>query len=204
MTQLITIRSAVALIGVAGLTACATPDTSAMGALPSEPSARARSLAEVKDELDALGTPQAAASSAPMNATTAMSATQAAPMSATAAAPGVIAASDPTMITGLGFAQIAGQPGNTLNEKRLLALRAARMDALRDLTEQVHGIHINASTTVGQARIGNDSLSAVVDGTIRGARTVRITPKGTDGYEVELSLDPATVAYIVRAFRGQV
>jgi hypothetical protein len=52
--------------------------------------------------------------------------------------------------------------------------------------------------------VQDDSLTALVDGTIRGARTVRVTPKGTDSYEVEMMLDRDTVAYIVRALKGRV
>ena len=107
-------------------------------------------------------------------------------------------------LKGLGFAQIAGQPGGTMNAKRLMAIRTARMDALRDLAEQVHGIRLSASTSIRDAVVLDDSLSALVEGTIRGARTVRVTPKGTDSYEVEMMLDRDTVAYIVRALKGRV
>lgn len=107
-------------------------------------------------------------------------------------------------IKGIGFAQIAGQPGKTVNEKRLMAIRAARLDALRDLTEQVHGIRLSSTTSIRDAVVGNDQMTAVVEGTLRGARTVRVTPKGTDSYEIEMVIDRETVAYIVRALRGRV
>ena len=101
-------------------------------------------------------------------------------------------------------AEIAGQPGKTHNEKRLMAMRAARLDAMRDLVEQIHGIRLSASTSIRDAVVQDYSLTAMVDGTIRGARTVRVTPKGTDSYEVEMMLDRDTVAYIVRALKGRV
>ena len=37
-----------------------------------------------------------------------------------------------------------------------------------------------------------------------GGYIVRVTPKGTDSYEVEMMLDRDTVAYIVRALKGRV
>lgn len=107
-------------------------------------------------------------------------------------------------LKGLGFAQVAGQPGKTLNEKRLMAIRAARVDALRDLTEQVHGVRISATTTVRDAVVADDTLGAVVQGTLRGARTLRVTASGSDSYEVEMALDRDTVAYIVRALKGRI
>lgn len=104
-------------------------------------------------------------------------------------------------IRGLGMAQISKQPGSSINEKRLMAIRAARLEALRDLTEQVHGISVTSETTLRQTVIKNDSLRGLVEGEIRGARTERITPKGSDSYEVVLTLAPDVVAYIARAGR---
>ncbi len=113
-----------------------------------------------------------------------------APMSA---APEVVA------FTGLGLAQVASQPGQTINDKRLMAIRAARIEALRDLTEQIHGIQISAHSTLRDQVLLNDQVGALVAGEIRGAQTLRITPKGDDGYEVAMALSPDTVRYIVRA-----
>lgn len=102
---------------------------------------------------------------------------------------------------GLGMAQISKQPGGSINEKRLLAIRAARLEALRDLTEQVHGIALTSETTLRDTIVQNDSLRGLVEGEIRGAKTERITPKGSDSYEVVMTLDPDVVAYITRFAR---
>jgi hypothetical protein len=162
------------------LAGCVQTPKTATQALPLSATETTRQLAEVKDNLDAadrMGAPPP---------------------------PPVAAVRDVQPLKGLGFAQIAAQPGRTTNAKRLMAIRAARVDALRDLTEQVHGIRINATTTLRDAVVKDDSLSAVVQGTLRGARTVRVTPKGSDSYEVEMVLDRETVAYIVRALKGRV
>lgn len=176
-----------AALGLSLVAGC--DDMSAVSALPPNAAPYATTIAEVKDDLDGATAATAPAAETAMAENTGAAAQAAAPM--------------PVLITGLGFAQIARQPGGNMNQKRLLALRAARMDAMRDLTEQVHGIHISASTTISDLVVQNDHLQALVEGTIRGARTVRITPKGSDGYEVELALDADTVAYIVRAMRNQ-
>ncbi len=169
------------LFPAALLAGCVSTPPTATEALPLSATETTQQLAEVKDNLDAADR---------MNAP---------PPPAT-----VAAAAEVRPLKGLGFAQIAGQPGKTQNEKRLMAIRAARMDALRDLTEQVHGIRIAASTTVRDAVVQDDSLSAVVQGTLRGARTLRVSPSGSDSYEVEMVLDRETVAYIVRALKGRV
>ncbi|WP_424178238.1 LPP20 family lipoprotein [Yoonia sp. TsM2_T14_4] len=82
-----------------------------------------------------------------------------------------------------------------------MAIRVARLDAMRDLTEQVHGLRLSAQTTVVDAVLQNDTTRASVDGTIRGARTVRINPVGRDTYEVVLELDRDMIARIMMAVR---
>lgn len=176
-----------ALLGcAAALLGCAQAAPSAKSALPLDVRTGTVQLAAIKDDLDAadrLALVGAASGSA-------------------VAAP-VLSGQTVPSLRGLGFAQIAGQPGKTQNEKRLMAIRAARVDALRDLTEQVHGVRLSATTTVRDAVVADDSLSAVVQGTLRGARTLRVTAKGGDSYEVEMELDRDTVAYIVRALKGR-
>ena len=107
----------------------------------------------------------------------------------------------PVQIVGRGFGQVAGQPGGTLNERRLMAIRAARMEALRDLTEQVHGVQIRSGSTLRDAAMTDDTITALVEGEIRGARTLSITPRDADSFEVVMALDPDTVRYILRAAR---
>ncbi len=177
---------AVLLVIPLALLGCATGAPTAKSALPLDARAPVRQLAAIKDDLDAA---DRMAGPAPVAGGGAMPG-----LSAQAAAP----------LKGLGFAQIAGQPGKTQNEKRLMAIRAARVDALRDLAEQVHGVRLSASTTVRDAVVADDSLNAVVNGTLRGAKTLRVTAKGSDSYEVEMELDRETVAYIVRALKGRV
>ena len=105
-------------------------------------------------------------------------------------------------ITGMGYASVSSQPAKSINQRRLMAIRAARLEAMRNLTEQVHGMKINSRTTVIDAIVQNDSLRATVDGLIVGAKTVRINPVGADTYEVVLELDEALINTIMRASRA--
>lgn len=155
------------------LQACTTASKSSQ-ALPPKADARPAALAQIKDDL------------AMMDTTT---------MTPAIKAPSVF----PVQITGHGFSQISGQPGGTMNEKRLMAIRAARLEALRDLTEQIHGIQLTSETSIKDATLTDDRIRGLVAGEIRGARTVRITPKDADSFEVVLSLDADTVRYILRA-----
>ena len=105
-------------------------------------------------------------------------------------------------ITGMGYASVSSQPAKSINQRRLMAIRAARLSAMRNLTEQVHGIKINSRTTIIDAIVQNDSLRATVDGLIVGAKTVRINPVGADTYEVVLELDQALINTIMKAARS--
>ena len=105
-------------------------------------------------------------------------------------------------ITGMGYASVSAQPAQSVNQRRLMAIRAARLEAMRNLTEQVHGIRVNSRTTIIDAIVQNDSLRATVDGLIVGAKTVRINPVGSDTYEVVLELDQALINTIMKAARG--
>lgn len=168
------------LCAIALLSACAAVPQKAVDALPLDATGRAVALAEVKDDLDRTDPP-----------------------AVSRAAPSVPVADAEPLIRGLGYGQVSGQPGKTQNEKRLMAIRAARVDALRDLTEQIHGVRINAETTVRDMVTRNDSMMAIVEGTLRGARTLRVTPTSADSFEVEMAIDRSTLHYIVRALGGQ-
>lgn len=113
----------------------------------------------------------------------------------------VTAASTVPTLQGVGYAVVSVQPGRTVTQKRLLAIRAARLDAMRALTEQIHGLHVNSSTTVAEAVVQSDTLRATVTGVIRGARTVHIEPKTSDTYEVLLEIDRDMIDRMIKMAR---
>ena len=104
-------------------------------------------------------------------------------------------------LSAVGYAVISSQPGRTDAQKRLMAIRAARMAAMRDLAEQIHGLQVDSSTTVIDLMVQNDTFRGIVTGTIRGARTVRINPTGSDTYEIVLEIDRDMIAYLMDSAR---
>jgi hypothetical protein len=78
-------------------------------------------------------------------------------------------------------------------QQRLMAIRASKLDAYRNLTEQVYGQQLDASSTVADMVVTNDTFRTKVEGVIYGARLVSITPVGEDTYETTLSLDKDVV-----------
>lgn len=101
-------------------------------------------------------------------------------------------------LTATGYAVVSTQPGQNVEQKRLMAIRAARMAAMRELAEQIHGLKVDSNTTVIDLMVQNDTFRGIVSGVIRGARTVRINPTGSDTYETVLEIDQDMVAYLFR------
>ena len=62
---------------------------------------------------------------------------------------------------------VSSQPGRSANQKRLMAIRSARMAAMRDLAEQIHGLKVEGNTTVIDLMVQNDTFRGIVSGTIR-------------------------------------
>lgn len=104
-------------------------------------------------------------------------------------------------LTAVGYAVVSSQPGRTEAQKRLMAIRSARMSAMRELAEQIHGIQVDSNTTVIDLMVQNDTFRAVVKGVIRGAKTVRINPTGNDTYETVLEIDREMMMALLRNAR---
>lgn len=106
-------------------------------------------------------------------------------------------------LTATGYAVISVQNHRTPAQQRLLAIRAAKLDAYRSLTEQVYGLRLDASATVADMVVQNDTFRSRVEGVIYGATLVSITPSGDDTYETTLSLDKEVVHDLRLLYLGQ-
>lgn len=96
-------------------------------------------------------------------------------------------------LTATGYAVISVQNSKTPAQQRLMAIRAAKLDAYRSLAEQVYGLRLDATATVADMVVQNDTFRSKVEGVIYGATLVSITPSGDDTYETTLTLDKSTV-----------
>jgi hypothetical protein len=96
-------------------------------------------------------------------------------------------------LTATGYAVISVQNSKTPAQQRLMAIRAAKLDAYRSLAEQVYGLRLDATATVADMVVQNDTFRSKVEGVIYGATLVSITPSGDDTYESTLTLDKSTV-----------
>ncbi len=84
-------------------------------------------------------------------------------------------------------------PANAVNQAqaRLMAERAAKVDAMRNLLEEAYGVTINSQTTVRDFVAQNDTIRARVDAYIKGAKIVdtRHLSDGSVEIEMEIILD---------------
>ena len=104
------------------------------------------------------------------------------------------------VIISTGYANISTQKSKNPAQRRLMAIRASKLDAYRSLAEQVYGQQINASTTVEDMIIANDTMRAHVAGIVYGAKVVSINPIGDDSYETKLELEKDTMLELRRVF----
>jgi hypothetical protein len=93
-----------------------------------------------------------------------------------------------------GFASIAAQSGEDLNQRRLQAALAAKLDAYRNLAEQLYGLDLAGESIVEGGRVRSDNMRARVAGTITGAELVSIEPFGNDSYQATVRIPAARTA----------
>lgn len=77
-----------------------------------------------------------------------------------------------------------GQP-----QARPLALRAAKLDALRNILEVVNGIRIDSTTVVRDFAIESDIIMTEVEGMVRGARQVKQEYLSDGTVEIIMAVD---------------
>lgn len=93
------------------------------------------------------------------------------------------------VISAIGYAPISVQRGASESSRMLMALKASKLDAYRELTEQVFGQKVDSGQSLASLVIQDTRLDSSVQGVIRGAKVVKSYPVGDDMYATELELD---------------
>ncbi len=65
-----------------------------------------------------------------------------------------ITAMDQNTLTAVGYASISEQTGRNEEEKQVRAMRASKIDAYRELAEQVYGLRVSARADLQDQRLG--------------------------------------------------
>ncbi|MGF1707900.1 LPP20 family lipoprotein [Enterovibrio baiacu] len=92
------------------------------------------------------------------------------------------------VLTAVGTASVTAQRGDTLEEKQFRAMRASKLEAYKELSEQVYGVRVSGLTQVDDQALGVDKTHGAVDGIIRAAEVVSTYQVG-DSYVTELELN---------------
>ncbi|MFD2229405.1 LPP20 family lipoprotein [Alkalimarinus sediminis] len=97
----------------------------------------------------------------------------------------------PILIRVSGYGTYEHEKDRLSERKRLMAMRASRLDAYRALAERVYGTVIFGSSTVSDFVLQDDNYRTMVDSVIRGAKVVTVTEHkgGTFETVVELMLE---------------
>jgi len=96
------------------------------------------------------------------------------------------------ILTAMGYGTADMFKNYSPEQRRLMSMRSSKMDAYRNLAEQIYGVRIHGHTTVSDMVVQNDSYRTYVDAFIKGARVKSITAINTNTYEtvVEITLTP--------------
>jgi hypothetical protein len=86
-------------------------------------------------------------------------------------------------------------------QRKLLAMRASRLDAYRTMAEQVYGLRIEGGSTVASLALKDDNFKVYIDAFIRGARVTHVAQRedGTFETTVEMDFDANAARYQAQA-----
>ena len=98
----------------------------------------------------------------------------------------------PEEVVASGF---GAPPADAVNKSqaRLMAKQAAKLDALRNLAQQVNGIKVDSKTTVKDFITQNDEIRTQVDGFIAGSEVLSEKEQDDGTWEVKMRLNPRPI-----------
>ncbi|MDD3516858.1 MAG: LPP20 family lipoprotein [Chromatiales bacterium] len=94
----------------------------------------------------------------------------------------------PVLLRAHGYGAVTDGPGLSGPQRHLMAMRASRLDAMRAMAEQVHGMHIKGSSSLSAMGIGSDHFRAYVEGQLQGVEVLSVTPMPDGVFETEVQL----------------
>ncbi len=100
-------------------------------------------------------------------------------------------------VVGVGYAVINAQPGNSPEEKRLMAIKVSKLEAYKSLAEQLYGQYLESRGSLRNLKMEEEALVSRVEGLIVGARVVSIKPISTDSYETILEIGRSEIAGLI-------
>lgn len=94
-----------------------------------------------------------------------------------------------TRLTGIGIAAVSAGDDTSFNQRQIAAIRAAKLEALRALAEQLTGVRLQSKSTLAAAAMTHDSVETSVDTTLKGVRYVSVQPVQRGIYQAIAEID---------------
>lgn len=107
------------------------------------------------------------------------------------ASPPPAASSKPLIISATGHGSLSNRHNGQYNQtqQKLLAMRAAKLDAFRNLAEQVYGFRLSGSTTISAFASQHDYVRVHIDAFVRGARVIDVTQLPDGSYQARVQAE---------------
>lgn len=101
----------------------------------------------------------------------------------------------PYTFNSVGYAPIEIQSGGSFEVKMLNAIKASKLEAYKEMAEQIYGVLLTARNSVEGASLKDDRIKAQVKGLVKGARVLKSYHEG-DLYITELELDMQSLTFL--------
>ncbi len=95
----------------------------------------------------------------------------------------------------VGYATMDAQKGATDDIKMLNAIKASKLEAYKELAEQVYGVMLSSENSVKEYQLQSNGIKGKVKGLVRGAKVLR-TYHEDDLYITELGLNMKTLPFL--------
>lgn len=95
---------------------------------------------------------------------------------------------DPTVIRASGYGVAVENPELSPMQIKLMAMRAAKVDAYRNLAERIYGTKVSGGSNLANLAAQNDRVKAYVNSIVKGAKLVANYELGGGGYESVLEV----------------
>ncbi|MBB1274306.1 MULTISPECIES: LPP20 family lipoprotein [Psychromonas] len=95
----------------------------------------------------------------------------------------------------VGYATMDAQKGATDDIKMLNAIKASKLEAYKELAEQVYGVMLTSENSVKEYQLQSNGIKGKVKGLVRGAKVLR-TYHEDDLYITELGLNMKTLPFL--------
>jgi hypothetical protein len=97
----------------------------------------------------------------------------------------------PMTLRVVGYGAIEHNKKQSAVQRRLMGIRASKIDAFRTMAERVYGMQLSGSTTVRDMVVQNDRFRTYVDAYMHGARVISsdILPDGSVETVLEMTID---------------